>query len=63
MNLCKCGRRRYTTQDLLRWRAEFPDGKPHPDPPWAKEICFLNVAADRCPMKPFTPDSPKETLS
>ncbi len=27
-----CLRPKFTTDDLSRWRAEFPDGQPKPDP-------------------------------
>lgn len=48
---CDCGRRRFTHEDLERWKREFPDGHPHPDPPWAAEICWFNGSGP-CGRKP-----------
>lgn len=43
--LCRCGRARATDVDVARWREEFPDGRPHEDPPWAAAICWYNGAS------------------
>jgi hypothetical protein len=60
--VCKCGRARYTSSDLLRWQDEVDEfGKSGGNgvsfnPDWAKPICWT-IAGASCNYKKL----PKET--
>jgi hypothetical protein len=57
---CRCGRPRYTAEDLRRWNAELVAGG-DPNPEWARSICWTKSEyAANCLMKPLSKESTDE---